>query len=83
MSNDTTTKTPEPKVGPQRRVMPPEGPKLCDRADGVKGRFCIGRRIEDGPFWEYWNDRLGKWWPVGTLYYGEEAALAKLDALAA
>ena len=61
------------------------GMKLCDRADGVRGRFCIGRHMEEyahlpTPTWEYWNK--GEWCSAGELFLTREAAIQQRIILA-
>ncbi len=45
---------------------------LFDRADGVKGHYCIGRRIGNTNFVEFWN-KTG-WAGHGQLFTSEAAA---------
>lgn len=55
-------------------------PKLIDRADGVRGHYCIGRSVDmlsHPSIFEFWNDAHG-WCSAGTVYVGEQAAKAKL-----
>lgn len=52
--------------------------RLFDRADGVRGHFCIGRRRSDGCC-EYWN-RDG-FYSAGEVFTGEKSAKAKLRRL--
>ena len=55
-------------------------PTIIDRADGVKGHYCIGRLIKVGePFWEYWNS--GSWCSAPTVYVGERLALEALTEI--
>jgi hypothetical protein len=58
----------------------PEGgaPHLVDRADGVRGHFCVCR-VVDGVRWA-WGPK--GWAAVGTVF-SEEQAMAVLAALAA
>lgn len=42
------------------RQTAPLMPHLCDRADGVRGHYCVGRMRRDGYF-EYWNGRGNNW----------------------
>jgi hypothetical protein len=57
------------------------GMKLCNRADGVNGHFCIDRPIRpDEPYYEFYNK--GKWCSAGEVFIGTEAAEAKLKELA-
>lgn len=42
------------------RQVAPLVPHLCDRADGVRGHYAVGRMRLDGYF-EYWNARINKW----------------------
>ena len=57
-------------------------PTLRDRADGVKGHYCIGRLINpEEPYWEYWNK--GQWASAGEVFNGKEAAEAQLRELRA
>ena len=57
-------------------------PQLRDRADGVKGHFCIGRVRELGACdtWEFWNDTWQSWASAGTVYM-EQAAKVRLVEL--
>ncbi len=48
---------------------------LANRADGVKGHYCIGRTV-NGKYYEYYNK--GKWCSAGQLFIGLESAI---DAL--
>lgn len=41
--------------------------QLYDRADGVKGHFCIGFKDEAGINW-FWNERARRWCSAGTVY---------------
>lgn len=63
----------------QRKVTEEVRPRLLDRADGVKGHFCIGRS-PDGRYYEFWHEQTG-WCSAGTVFVGEEAAEAKLAEL--
>jgi hypothetical protein len=57
-------------------------PKLRDRGDGVKGHYCIGRQVNDGDgflYWEFYNK--GKWCSAGEVFIGRETAEAKLKEL--
>lgn len=57
-------------------------PTLVDRADGVKGHFCIGRLIRPNEsYWEFWNS--GRWLSAGQVFIGEDVATAALDRLRA
>lgn len=57
-------------------------PHLCDRGDGCKGHYCIGKQVEAGrPTFHYWNDNELNWCAFGSLYVGEEAAEKKLAAI--
>ena len=42
-------------------------PYLKDRADGVKGHYCIARKHPDG-YTEYWNDELKKWCSSASVF---------------
>lgn len=64
-----------PEVGRE-----PGALRLYDRADGVRGRYCVGRWT--GQYNEYWNEPAGRFAAFGTVYVGEDAARAKLEALA-
>ena len=55
--------------------------QLCDRADGVKDHFCIGRPIGDSIYFEYYND--GKWCSAGEVFIGRDRAEKMLLALQA
>jgi hypothetical protein len=60
------------------------GMYLRDRADGVRGHFCIGRHMEKyrnypTPTWEYWTGE--KWASFGKVYNREEA-IAVRESLA-
>jgi hypothetical protein len=46
--------------------------RLCNRADGIDGHYCIGRQTKNHGYWEYWNK--GKWESVGQLFIGEAVA---------
>jgi hypothetical protein len=66
------------------------GMYLCDRADGVRDRYCIGRHMEKyrhypTPTWEYWTGE--KWSSFGKVYNRENAiavreSLANVSAMA-
>jgi hypothetical protein len=52
--------------------------KLLDRADGVKGHYCVGRQVErGGRFWEFYNK--GRWESAGEVFTDREAAKAILE----
>lgn len=53
--------------------------RLCDRADGVKDHFCIGRPVGDSIYFEYYND--GKWCSAGEVFIGRDRAEKMLLAL--
>lgn len=53
--------------------------KLIDRADGIRGHFCIGRLTGNGLFWEFWNK--GIWKAVGQVFVGKTVAERKLKSL--
>jgi hypothetical protein len=42
------------------RRLAPLMPHLCDRADGVKGHYAIGRMTPKG-YYEYWNTHSCEW----------------------
>jgi hypothetical protein len=42
------------------RKSAPLTPHLCDRADGVRGHYAVGRMRPDG-YYEYWNTRIQAW----------------------
>lgn len=53
--------------------------KVIDRADGVRGHYCVGRQM--GPyskFWEFYKD--GKWCSAGEVFTDRDAAKAILNA---
>ena len=54
---------------------------LSDRADGVKGHYCVGFTDEQGTRWSWNKADGGHFGAYGTLIVGEEAALALLAAL--
>lgn len=57
-------------------------PHLCDRADGVKDHYCIGRQKEIGQScFEYWNAPNENWSGFGTLYVGKRVADHALDKI--
>ena len=49
--------------------------KLIDRADGVRGHFCIGRQVKDTIYWEFWNEKENTWCSAGTVYSENEAKI--------
>ncbi len=53
--------------------------RLFDRADGVKGHFCISRYNSDGNFIEFYN--RGMWCSAGELFIGKDIAEKKLKEL--
>ena len=55
--------------------------KLINRADGIKGHYCIGRPMEafNTTVWEFWNK--DKWRSVGEVFTCREIALKKLEEL--
>lgn len=57
--------------------------RLYDRADGVRGRFCVGRLQPNGWTHEYWNDHIDGFTAFGTLIVGEAAAKKKMSKIAA
>jgi hypothetical protein len=63
------------------KVTDNNGLRLYDRADGVKGHFCIGRKVTGRGFDynEFWND--GKFTSAGEVFIGEETAESKLREL--
>jgi hypothetical protein len=53
--------------------------RLYDRADGVRGHFCIGREVIPASglrYHEFWN--AGRFCSAGQVYVGETAAKKKL-----
>lgn len=46
--------------------------RLYDRADGLKGHYCIGR-IYDGIYHEFWSDEARKFCSAGSVFTLEEA----------
>lgn len=52
--------------------------KLFDRADGVRGHYCIGRMVGDEGkrYWQYYN--RGEWESAGEVFTDKEAAERKL-----
>lgn len=51
---------------------------LIDRADGVRGHYCIGRHMEKyrhfpTPTWEFWDG--DKWSSAGKVYIYEEGII--------
>lgn len=61
---------------------PPAGywPTLVDHGDGVKGHYCIGRKMDmDKPYWEFWNK--GAWVSAGEVFIGRQIAQKALDRL--
>lgn len=56
-------------------------PTLVDRGDGVKGHYCIGRKMKKYPLetWEYYNE--SGWAGFGELFKSKESAEAKLSEL--
>lgn len=61
------------------------GIDLVDRADCVKGHFCIRRMVghkkSRSLTAEYWNDNVNKWCSAGTVYDGECQALVAAMSL--
>lgn len=59
--------------------------RIIDRGDGVRGHFCIGRKVEGGrygiPFSEFWNDNIKGWCSAGSVYIGKESAEKKIQEL--
>jgi hypothetical protein len=54
--------------------------KLLDRADGVKGHYCIGRKMEPKSiYWEFYNK--GKWCSAGDVFVGKDMAKKKMMEL--
>lgn len=41
-------------------------PHLRNRADGVNGHYCIGRKSPRGNFYEFWNN--GEWTSAGQVF---------------
>jgi hypothetical protein len=55
-------------------------PCLVDRGDGVKGHYCIGRKINPHEsFWEFWNS--GQWLSAGQVFVGRDVAQSELDRI--
>ena len=42
-------------------------PRMYNRADGVDGHYCIGRRRPDG-YHEFWHHGLQKWCSAGSVF---------------
>lgn len=54
---------------------------LSDRADGVRGRYCVGFTDANGTRWHWNHCDGGSFNAFGTLIVGEDAANALLNAL--
>lgn len=54
---------------------------LSDRADGVKGHYCVGFTDAHNTRWSWNKADGGHFGAYGTLIVGDEAALALLAAL--
>jgi hypothetical protein len=54
--------------------------KIFDRADMVRGHFCIGRMKDDRGTWEFWNEKAG-WSSAGTVIVGRDAARDRMKQL--
>lgn len=53
--------------------------RLYDRADGVRGHYCVGREVIPPSglrYHEYW--RSGRFCSAGQVYVGKKQAEAKL-----
>lgn len=62
------------------RLQQKTGMRLFNRADGVNGHFCIGRKINESKnFYEFYNK--GKWLSAGELFTSFEEAFDKLKEL--
>lgn len=56
--------------------------KLLDHADGVRGHYCVGRQVDIGdgfPFWEFWTG--DGWGAAGKIYYYKSSALIVMNAV--
>ena len=47
-------------------VIEDDEPRLFNRADGVDGHYCIGRKSTGGDYYEFWNN--GAWSSAGTVF---------------
>lgn len=61
----------------EKELLAAYGVSLTDRADGVRGHFCLRRPMKGGGYVEHWNDYANKWTAFGSLYIGREAALTR------
>jgi hypothetical protein len=76
--------TPENQAAARERLegVLPHGywPTLVDRADSVRGHYCIGRlKWGNQSYWEFWNK--GQWVSAGQVFIGEEAAMKAMHQL--
>lgn len=53
--------------------------KLFDRGDGVRGHYCIGRLIGNGPYHEFYNK--SGWAGSGQLFTSKHAAMLVMKRL--
>ena len=55
-------------------------PFLVDRADGVRGHYCVARTYKWGRLdvHEYWNTRIGAYASAGTMYTSLKDASCEL-----
>ena len=70
-------------MGSIGHLKPPEGCEivLFDRADGVKGHFCVGYRDDNGTAW-YWSKNAG-FSSFGHCFTKEDDAITCAAALRA
>ncbi len=57
--------------------------KIINRADGVYGHYCIGRKVRKGePFWEYYNPHAkGEWASFCKVFITKKSAILKKKQL--
>ena len=57
--------------------------RLYDRADGVRGHFCIGRPMDlkNQDYSEFWNEDASRWSSAGTVYTTRESAEKRMAEL--
>lgn len=62
---------------PELEADAPGDPELRNRADGVRGHYCIGRLMRrNAPYFEFWN--YGVWCSAGQVFTDERLARAVL-----
>lgn len=67
---------------PEAEIDGPGEPEIIDRADGVRGHFAIGRKLNARAkisIWEFWSKN--RWCSAGEVFYSRTAAERVLQKL--